>query len=147
MKIKYRCAVCVHTALLVQIPGVGRVSVAAREGPQFFLGFLKKVARASNPNPPPPAPLIKEKPQPLGSEASIPTLKLHIPSLNPELDPKNPDAQPKPNPPSSLFWAFSHHHRCATHPCRCRGCGPHRCRSCTPGPCGGRRVVPRGNPG
>lgn len=31
---------------------------------------------------------IKEKLQPFGSEAQFPTLKLHIPSLNPELNPK-----------------------------------------------------------
>lgn len=54
---------------------------------------------------------IKEKRQSLGSKARFPTLKLHIPSLNPELKPQTlPNLNPKPPdkpPPSPLFASLS----------------------------------------
>lgn len=103
------------------------------------------VARASNPKP-----LSKRNSSRLARKPDSPALKLHIPSLSPELNPVpnlDPKAPPASDPPvlSSLFQPS--YHLCGTYPCRCRGYGLHRCHSCTPGLYGGHRAVLRGNPG
>lgn len=134
---------CTHWTTYIN-PRVGQFSAAAHEGALFLkrgTGFK------------PEAP-IKEKCQPLGSKARFPTLKLHIPSLNPELkpqtlpnlNPKKPCFWPSKPPPSPLFASLPST-ACGTYPCRCHGHGPHHCHSCTPGLYGGHRAVLRGNPG